>query len=100
MEREDTTDIPSLYTAFSHAPVRAAGNDVDLSIYREAGETTYGVFKYNDQPRFVADTIVNFIRRVKGRESMADINLGNQGIWKGDERLMIEELRAIHGTKV
>ena len=47
MERRDTTDTPGLYTALSHAPVRAPpGNDVDLSIYRKAGETTYGVFKY------------------------------------------------------
>ena len=35
-----------LYMALSHAPVRAAGNDVDLSVYRDAGEPTYGVFKY------------------------------------------------------
>lgn len=36
----------SLYTALSHAPVRAAGNDVDLSIYRKAGGSTYGKFQY------------------------------------------------------
>jgi len=37
---------PSWYRAFSHTPVRAAGNDVDLSIYREPGATTYGSFKF------------------------------------------------------
>ena len=42
MERKDRIDVPNLYTALSHAPVRAAGNDEDLSIYREAGETAYG----------------------------------------------------------
>ncbi|WP_161954096.1 alpha/beta fold hydrolase [Candidatus Methylomirabilis limnetica] len=59
-----------------------------------------GHFAGIDQPRFVADTIVNFIRRVKGRKALADINLGNEGIWKGDERLLIEELRAIYGIEV
>ena len=32
-----------------------------------------------------------------GRGALADINLGTQGIWKGDERLMIDDLRAIYG---
>jgi hypothetical protein len=32
-----------------------------------------------------------------GRSAMADVNLGNQGIWKGDEREMINDLRAIQG---
>ncbi len=36
----------SLYTALSHPPDRAAGNEVDLSIYREAGPPTYGKFTY------------------------------------------------------
>ncbi len=31
-----------------------------------------------------------------GRSSLADIYVGNQGIWKGDERHMIKELRALH----
>ncbi len=44
------------------------------------------------------DTIVNFLRRVHGRAALADINLGNQGIWKGDEGLLIQDLRAIHGV--
>jgi hypothetical protein len=33
---------------------------------------------------------------VKGRRALADINLGNAGIWKGDERLMIQDLRALN----
>jgi hypothetical protein len=32
-----------------------------------------------------------------GRQALADIYVGNQGIWKGDERRMIEELRVLHG---
>ena len=52
-------------------------------------------FAHTDRPLFVADTIVNFIRRV-----MADINLDNEGIWKGNERLAIAELRQLHGIQV
>ena len=59
-----------------------------------------GHFAHTDRPLFVADTIVNFIRRVMGRSAMADINLGNEGIWKGDERLAIAELRQLHGIQV
>ncbi|MGH8009870.1 MAG: alpha/beta fold hydrolase, partial [Candidatus Binatia bacterium] len=50
-----------------------------------------------DNPLFIADAIVNFLRRVHGRGALADINLGTQGIWKGDERLMIKDLRKING---
>ena len=46
MERKDTNKAAGLYEALSHAPVRAAGNEVDLSIYRSAGEPSYGKFKY------------------------------------------------------
>lgn len=66
-------------------------DDVQLTYIPRAGH-----FAGTDQPDFVADTLVNFIRRVKGRKALADINLGNAGIWKGDERLMIQELRAIN----
>jgi hypothetical protein len=37
---------PTFYSALSHTPVRAAGNRIDLSVYRAAGETHYDVFKY------------------------------------------------------
>lgn len=70
-------------------------DDVQITYIPRAGHYA-GI----DQPGFVADTIVNFIRRVKGRKALADINLGNEGIWKGDERLMIEELRTIYGINV
>jgi pimeloyl-ACP methyl ester carboxylesterase len=56
-----------------------------------------GHFAHTDQPKHVVDSIVNFVRRVKGRSALADINLGNEGIWKGDEALMIHDLRAIYG---
>ncbi len=58
-----------------------------------------GHFAGTDQPDFVADTIVNFLRRVMGRSALADINLGNAGIWKGDEGKMIKDLRSIHKIK-
>lgn len=70
-------------------------DDVQITYIPRAGHYA-GI----DQPGFVADTIVNFIRRVKGRKALADINLGNEGIWKGDERFMIEELRSIYGINV
>ncbi|MDT8345736.1 MAG: alpha/beta fold hydrolase, partial [Thermohalobaculum sp.] len=40
-------DADRLYGALSHPPVRAAGNDVDLAIYRSAGATSYGRFAYD-----------------------------------------------------
>lgn len=69
-------------------------DDVQLTLVPRAGH-----FAGTDNPKFVADTIVNFVRRVKGRRALADINLGNDGIWKGDERLMLEDLRAINGIE-
>jgi pimeloyl-ACP methyl ester carboxylesterase len=68
-------------------------DDVQISYIPNAGH-----FAHTDQPDFVADTIVNFIRRVVGRSELADINLGNEGIWKGDEREMIDDLRKVYGT--
>ncbi len=68
-------------------------DDVQLTLVPRAGH-----FAGTDQPWYVGDTIVNFVRRVKGREALADINLGNQGIWKGDEALLIEDLRVLHGV--
>lgn len=56
-----------------------------------------GHFAGVDNPMFIADAIVNFLRRMHGRGALADINLGTQGIWKGDEQLMINDLRKIHG---
>jgi len=58
-----------------------------------------GHFAHTDNPLYVADTIVNFMRRIVGRSEMGDINLGHQGIWKGDEREMIRDLRTIYGIK-
>ena len=34
------------YEALSHPPIRAAGNDVDLSIYRPQGKPDYGKYPY------------------------------------------------------
>ena len=66
-------------------------DDVTINYVPRAGH-----FAHTDNPLYVADSIVNFIRRVVGRENMGDINLGHQGIWKGDERQMIDDLRAIY----
>lgn len=69
-------------------------DDVEIHYVPRAGH-----FAGADNPGFVADSIVNFIRRLTGRRALADINLGTQGIWKGDERLMIDDLRAIYGIE-
>jgi pimeloyl-ACP methyl ester carboxylesterase len=68
-------------------------DDVQITYIPRAGH-----FAHTDQPLLVADTILNFIRRVMGRSALADIYLGNDGIWKGDERLAIADLRVLHGT--
>jgi pimeloyl-ACP methyl ester carboxylesterase len=69
-------------------------DDVEIQYVPRAGH-----FAAADNPKFVADSIVNFIRRIAGREALADINLGAQGIWKGDERLLIRDLRSVYGIK-
>jgi hypothetical protein len=68
-------------------------DDVQITYVPRAGH-----FAGTDNPGYVSDTIGNFVRRVMGRSAMADVNLGNQGIWKGDEREMINDLRAIQGV--
>lgn len=55
-----------------------------------------GHFPATDNPNGVADTLINFIRRVMGRSVLADVYVGNSGIWKGDERQMVRELRVLH----
>ncbi|GJL73820.1 MAG: hypothetical protein NMNS01_30190 [Nitrosomonas sp.] len=67
-------------------------DDVQITYIPRAGH-----FPATDNPDMVADTIINFIRRVVGRSSLADVYMGNHGIWKGDERQMIQELRVLHG---
>ena len=69
-------------------------DDVQIAYIPRAGH-----FPATDNPNGVADTMINFIRRVVGRKSLADIYTGNDGIWKGDERQMIDELRVLHGIK-
>ncbi len=69
-------------------------DDVQIAYIARAGH-----FAHTDQPLLVSDTILNFIRRVKGRTALADIYIGNEGIWKGDEREMINDLRDIYGVK-
>jgi len=67
-------------------------DDVQITYIPRAGH-----FPATDNPNGVADTMINFIRRVVGRKLLADIYTGNDGIWKGDERQMIDELRVLHG---
>jgi pimeloyl-ACP methyl ester carboxylesterase len=67
-------------------------DDVQITYIPRAGH-----FPATDNPDNVTDTIINFVRRVLGRSALADIYVGNSGIWKGDERLMINELRKLHG---
>lgn len=55
-----------------------------------------GHFAATDQPDWVAEAILTFIISVVGPGNMGDIFLGFDGIWKGDEAMMIEDLRAIY----
>lgn len=32
-----------------------------------------------------------------GHQTLADVYIGNHGIWKGDERELIKDLRILHG---
>ncbi|MDZ4142542.1 MAG: alpha/beta hydrolase [Methylotenera sp.] len=66
-------------------------NDVQITYIPRSGH-----FPAMDNPNGVADTLINFIRRVMGRSALADIYVGNGGIWKGDERQMIQDLRVLH----
>ncbi len=66
-------------------------DDVQITYIPRAGH-----FPATDNPEGVADTIINFIRRIMGRQALADIYVGNDGIWKGDERSMIQTLRTLH----
>ena len=69
-------------------------DDVQLSLIPRAGH-----FVGTDNPKFVADTIINFICRVKGKKAMADIYLGSEGIWKGFHHLWTGEIpRAAGGA--
>lgn len=67
-------------------------DDVQIAYIPRAGH-----FAHTDQPLLTADTILNFIRRVVGRHALADVYLGNHGIWKGDERETIDDLRTVYG---
>ena len=55
-----------------------------------------GHFAATDKPNYVSAAILNFIAEKSGKESLADIFLGFDGIWKGDEKKMIKDLRAIY----
>ncbi len=56
-----------------------------------------GHYAGTDQPNFVSASILDFVSRVSGKESMGDVFLGFDGIWKGDEKEMIKDLRIIYG---
>ncbi|MDZ4261816.1 MAG: alpha/beta hydrolase, partial [Pseudomonadota bacterium] len=43
---QDNSSDHSFYSALSHAPVRAAGNAPDMSVYRPKGDPEYGAFHY------------------------------------------------------
>jgi len=50
-----------------------------------------------DQPDWLAENILTFIISILGPEEIADVFLGFDGIWKGDEAKMIKDLRDIYG---
>jgi pimeloyl-ACP methyl ester carboxylesterase len=55
-----------------------------------------GHFAATDQPDRVAEAIITFVIAVLGKDALADIYLGLDGIWKGDEAELIEDLRKIY----
>ena len=58
-----------------------------------------GHFAATDQPDKVAEELLNFMREHMGITALADIFLGFTGIWKGDEELLIRDLRRIYGKE-
>lgn len=86
----DRTAILSPALLLPHHPLHNP-NGVQITYIPRAGH-----FPATDNPLGVTDTIVNFVRRVMGRNTLADIYVGNDGIWKGDEREMVNDLRVLH----
>lgn len=54
-----------------------------------------GHFAATDKPNEVAEGILNFIMNTSGKNSLADVFIGFDGIWKGDEEEMIHKLRKL-----
>lgn len=55
-----------------------------------------GHFAGTDQPDYVSASILDFISRISGKDKMADVFLGFDGIWKGDEANLIRDMRLIY----
>ncbi|WP_176758638.1 alpha/beta fold hydrolase [Limimonas halophila] len=68
-------------------------DDVETRLIPRAGH-----FAHTDQPVATADALLGFIRRTHGRRALADVYMGLDGIWKGDERALIRDLRAVYGV--
>lgn len=87
---EDDNMMPAAQTQrFAHV---LGTKDVQISYIPRAGH-----FPATDNPECVTDTIINFIRRIVGHQRLADVYIGNHGVWKGDERQLIQELRVLYG---
>ena len=54
---------------------------VQITMVQNAGH-----FAGTDQPNYVSTAIINFIAEKSGKDSLADVFLGFDGIWKGDEK--------------
>ncbi|GAG70916.1 unnamed protein product [marine sediment metagenome] len=66
-------------------------SEVQITMIPRAGH-----FAGTDQPDYVSASVLDFISRVVGKDSLADVFLGFDGIWKGDEKEMIKDLREIY----
>ena len=64
---------------------------VQITMIQNAGH-----FAGTDNPNYVSAAILDFIARVSGKDKLADIFVGFDGIWKGDEKEMVKDLRAIY----
>jgi len=67
-------------------------DDVETRLLPRAGH-----FAHSDQPVATADALLAFVRRTHGRGALADVYMGLDGIWKGDERALVADLRRVYG---
>lgn len=81
---------PAQLYRFQHALHKSR---VEIHMVPDAGH-----FAGIDNPDDVSATLLNFLHRELGKDSLADVFLGFCGmLWKGDEEMMIKDLRMIFG---
>ncbi len=77
---------------FNHLLKSGRHNHVHISEIANAGH-----FAAVDQPNKVANAMVLFLSEIVGPENLGDVFMGFDGIWKGDEKHVINSLRELYG---